>query len=187
MSYVGPFFGYIVMVLSGSLLMLVISRIPNGRLASNIYFLCPTKLMLRMYTVHVLDKVQCMFHLHHQYICIQLQLEAMCGQLYPEEFFWWLLLRAPVWLCLRAHHRPSSKIHLPGMRLPWEAMDKLLHLFHHLYYTVGILKRGLSISKAYLSDIVSSQERQSVLGMFNACSRLSLGFILILVHWLVDI
>ena len=28
---------------------------------------------------------------------------------------------------------------------------------------------------AYLADIVSSQERQSVLGMFNACS--SLGFI----------
>ena len=41
--------------------------------------------------------------------------------------------------------------------------------------TTGILKHGLSISKAYLADIASSQERQSVLGMFNACS--SFGFI----------
>ena len=40
---------------------------------------------------------------------------------------------------------------------------------------VGILKHGLSVSKAYLTDIVNTQERQSVLGMFNACS--SLGFI----------
>ena len=38
-----------------------------------------------------------------------------------------------------------------------------------------MLKHGLSISKAYLADIASSQERQSVLGMFNACS--SFGFI----------
>ena len=47
----------------------------------------------------------------------------------------------------------------------------------HAYYcsNVGILKHGQSISKAYLTDIVSSQERQSVLGMFNACS--SFGFI----------
>jgi predicted MFS family arabinose efflux permease len=37
------------------------------------------------------------------------------------------------------------------------------------------LKHGLSISKAYLADIASNQERQSVLGMFNACS--SFGFI----------
>ena len=42
-------------------------------------------------------------------------------------------------------------------------------------YNIGILKHGLSISKAYLTDIASVQERQSVLGMFNACS--SLGFI----------
>ena len=41
--------------------------------------------------------------------------------------------------------------------------------------TIGILKHGLSISKAYLTDIASVQERRSVLGMFNACS--SLGFI----------
>ena len=33
----------------------------------------------------------------------------------------------------------------------------------------------MSVSKAYLADIASSQERQSVLGMFNAVS--SLGFI----------
>lgn len=43
------------------------------------------------------------------------------------------------------------------------------------FVTTGILKHGLSISKAYLADIASSQERQSVLGMFNACS--SFGFI----------
>lgn len=41
--------------------------------------------------------------------------------------------------------------------------------------TTGILKHGLSVSKAYLADIASSKERQSVLGMFNACS--SFGFI----------
>ena len=39
----------------------------------------------------------------------------------------------------------------------------------------GTLKHGLSVCKTYLADIASSQERQSVLGMFNACS--SLGFI----------
>ena len=48
-------------------------------------------------------------------------------------------------------------------------------MFTKIIVTVGILKHGLSISKAYLADIASSQERQSVLGMFNACS--SLGFI----------
>ena len=42
-------------------------------------------------------------------------------------------------------------------------------------YKLGILKHGLSVSKAYLTDIASVQERQSVLGMFNAYS--SLGFI----------
>ena len=48
-------------------------------------------------------------------------------------------------------------------------------MFTKIIVTVGILKHGLSVSKAYLADIASSQERQSVLGMFNACS--SLGFI----------
>ena len=42
-------------------------------------------------------------------------------------------------------------------------------------FSTGFLKHGLSISKAYLADIASSHERQSVLGMFNACS--SFGFI----------
>ena len=37
------------------------------------------------------------------------------------------------------------------------------------------MKHGLSVSKAYLADIASSKERQSVLGMFNAYS--SFGFI----------
>ena len=45
----------------------------------------------------------------------------------------------------------------------------------HTFTNAGLLKHGLSISKAYLADIASSQERQSVLGMFNASS--SLGFI----------
>ena len=44
-----------------------------------------------------------------------------------------------------------------------------------LHCCAGLLKHGLSISKAYLADIASSHERQSVLGMFNACS--SFGFI----------
>ena len=52
---------------------------------------------------------------------------------------------------------------------------KTVTVIHYLYNTSGILKHGLSVSKAYLTDIASVQERQSVLGMFNACS--SLGFI----------
>ena len=39
----------------------------------------------------------------------------------------------------------------------------------------GILKHGLSISKAYLTDITDDTDRRSVLGLFNALS--SLGFI----------
>jgi MFS family permease len=39
----------------------------------------------------------------------------------------------------------------------------------------GVFKHGLSVSKAYLSDITEPGDRQAVLGMFNACS--SLGFI----------
>ena len=44
-----------------------------------------------------------------------------------------------------------------------------------LFPSAGILKHGLSISKAYLADITDTKERQAVLGMFNACS--ALGFI----------
>ena len=39
----------------------------------------------------------------------------------------------------------------------------------------GLFKHGLSVSKAYISDISDLSERQSALGLFNACS--SLGFI----------
>ena len=39
----------------------------------------------------------------------------------------------------------------------------------------GILKHGLSLGKAYLTDITEASERQGVMGLFNACS--SLGFI----------
>ena len=39
----------------------------------------------------------------------------------------------------------------------------------------GILKHGLSVGKAYLSDITGLTDRQAVLGNFSACS--SLGFI----------
>ena len=45
-----------------------------------------------------------------------------------------------------------------------------------LYHSIaGILKHGLSVSKAYLSDITDKKDRQAVLGHFNAIS--SLGFI----------
>lgn len=41
--------------------------------------------------------------------------------------------------------------------------------------STGLFKHGLSVGKAYISDITDGKERQSVLGLFNACS--SLGFI----------
>ena len=44
-----------------------------------------------------------------------------------------------------------------------------------MHTCTGLLKHGLSVSKAYLTDITDINDRRSVLGLFNALS--SLGFI----------
>ena len=70
--------------------------------------------------------------------------------------------------------------------LPFSLHPKLHHTFltrqttnPKLHVSVshyaGILKHGLSLGKAYLTDMTEVSERQGVMGFFNACS--SLGFI----------
>ena len=50
----------------------------------------------------------------------------------------------------------------------------------------GFLKHGLSISRAYLTDITEAKERQAVFGMFSACSGLGSIFGPLLSGYLAD-
>ena len=46
----------------------------------------------------------------------------------------------------------------------------------HTFYSTGLFKHGLSISKAYLADITKPEDRPSIYGYFNSIS--SIGFII---------
>lgn len=61
-----------------------------------------------------------------------------------------------------------------AVRFKWSCNALLLLPFKQ-HTCAGLLKHGLSISKAYLTDITDNSDRRSVLGLFNALS--SLGFI----------
>jgi len=59
---------------------------------------------------------------------------------------------------------------------PYIKVEVLSHIYEKFVFITGIFKHGLSVSKAYIADVTTVQERSSYLGYFNAVT--SSGFII---------